>query len=98
MQPSEDPRNYRDMIESRKVDVAYTDGHWLAEVAPDYDEPLDCRTLQKLIDLVQREWPDQSLIFVVDQATVEGDSHAEAQFLDASEKSGALVISSVQEF
>ncbi len=86
------------MIESRKVDVAYSNGHWLAEVAPDYDEPLDCRTLQKLIDLVQRDWPDQSLIFVVDQATVAGYGHAEAQFLEASEKSGALVISSARDF
>ncbi|MEI9914704.1 MAG: hypothetical protein WDN29_01535 [Methylovirgula sp.] len=37
------------MIETRKVDVAYADGHWLAEVAPDYDEPLECLTLQLLI-------------------------------------------------
>jgi hypothetical protein len=86
------------MVEPRKVDVAYSDGHWLAEVAPDYDEPFDCRTLQKLIDKVQRDWPDQSLIFVVDRATVEGHVGAEAQFLEASEKSGALVIASVQEF
>jgi hypothetical protein len=80
------------MIEPRKVEVAYADGHWLAEVAPDYDEPFDCRTLQKLIDKVQRDWPDRPLIFVVDQATVEGDDHAVAQFFEVSEQSGALVI------
>jgi hypothetical protein len=84
------------MIEPRKVEVAYTDGHWLAEVAPDYDEPFDCRTLQKLIDKVQRDWPDQPLIFVVDQATVEGHVGAESQLLEASEKSGALIMSSTR--
>jgi hypothetical protein len=84
------------MIEPRKVEVAYTEGHWLAEVEPDYDEPFDCRTLQKLIDKVQRDWPDQPLIFVVDQATVEGHVGALSQLLEASEKSGALVVSSTR--
>jgi hypothetical protein len=42
--------------------------------------------VQKLIDEVQRDWPDQSLIFVVDQATVEGHVRAEAQLLDAARK------------
>ncbi len=81
------------MIEPRKVDVAYTAGHWLAEVAP-YDQPLQGDTFQRLIDAVQRDWPDQALIFVVNRATVEGHQDAEAQLLDASEKSGALVVSS----
>ncbi len=82
------------MVEPRKVDVAYTDGRWLAEVGPHYDEPLDCGTLQQLIDAAQRDWPDQSLLFIVDQSTTRGYRDAEAQLLDASEKSGALVISS----
>ncbi len=84
------------MIEPRKVDVAYMAGRWLAEVAPDYDEPLQSDTFQRLIDTVQRDWPDQALIFVVNRSTTEGDEDAEAQFVDASEKSGALVISSGQ--
>lgn len=86
------------MNEPRKVDVAFTDGRWLAEVGPYYDEPLECGTLQQVIDAVQRDWPDQSLLFVVDQSTVAGYAEAEGQLLQASEKSGALVISSVQEF
>jgi hypothetical protein len=84
--------------EPRRVDVAYSNNHWLAEVAPDYDEPLDCDSLQRVIDTVQRDWPDQPLIFIVDQSTIEGDVQAEAQLRDATEKSGAMVISSVQEF
>ncbi len=84
------------MIEPRKVDVAYAAGRWLAEVAPDYDEPVDCWSFQQLIDAVQQDWPDQPLVFVVDHSTIEGYVEAEAQFLDASEKSGALVVSSAE--
>jgi hypothetical protein len=80
------------MIEPRKVEVAYADGHWLAEVPPDYNEPLDCVSLQQIIDTAQRDWPDQKLIFVVDQTTVEGDDHAVAQIFQVSKESGALVI------
>ncbi len=87
-----------DAREPRRVDVAYSDDHWLAEVAPDYDEPLDCGSLQQVIDSVQQDWPDQSLIFIVDQSTIEGIVEAETELLDATEKSGALIISSVQEF
>jgi hypothetical protein len=80
------------MIEPRKVDVAYADGRWLAEVPPDYDEPLDCVSLQQIIDIAQRDWSDRPLISVVDQPTVEGDDHAVAQFFEVSKKSGAMVI------
>jgi hypothetical protein len=73
------------MNEPRKVDVAYTDGPWLAEVAPDYDEPIDCGTFQELIDAVQKDWPDQALVFVVDHSTTEGYEVAETQLLEASE-------------
>jgi hypothetical protein len=55
------------MIEPRIVDVAYADGRWLAEVQPDYHEPLDCVSFQQIIDTAQRDWPDQKLIFVVDR-------------------------------
>jgi hypothetical protein len=84
------------MNEPRRIEVAYTDGHWLAEAAPDYDEPLDCGTLQKLIDAVQRDWPDEPLLFIVDRSTIDGYLDAESQFLDESEKSGAMVVSSMQ--
>jgi hypothetical protein len=84
------------MIQPRKVEVAYTGAYWLAEVEPDFDRPLDRGTFQQLIDVVQREWPDQPLVFVVDRSTIEGNEDAEAQFLAASEKSGALVVSSRQ--
>jgi hypothetical protein len=86
------------MAELRKIDVAYTDGHWWAEITSDYEEPPDCASLQELIEAVQRDLPDQALVFVVDQATIEGFPAAEAEFLQASEKGGARVISSVQEF
>ncbi|QAY96731.1 hypothetical protein CWB41_14140 [Methylovirgula ligni] len=86
------------MPEPRKIDVAYSDGHWLAEVAPDFDEPFDCESLQRLIEAVQRERPDEPLLFIVDWTTIEGYPDAELQLLDAGEKSGAMVISSVQEF
>jgi hypothetical protein len=38
------------------------------------------------------------LLAGVDQSTIGGDEEAEAQLLDATEKSGAMVISSVREF
>jgi hypothetical protein len=84
----------RGMTEPRKVEVAYSKGRWLAEVAPDYDEPIDCAGLQQLIDAVQQDWPAQSLLFVVGRSTIEGCIEAEAQFLEASEESGALFVSS----
>lgn len=87
-----------DLSEARKIDVAYTDGHWLAEVAPDFDEPFDCESLAALIAAVRQAWPDEALLFVVDQSTVEGYADAEAQLLEASEQGTEQVISSVQEF
>ncbi len=85
------------MSELRKVDVAYTSGHWFADT-PDRGEPIDCGDLAGLIKAVQRAQPAETLLFVIDQSTVEGDEEAEWQLLHAAEKSGALVISSVQEF
>jgi hypothetical protein len=85
------------MNEPRRVDVAYTDGHWWADITPGYEEPPDCDSLQKLIEAVQRDLPDQALLFIVDQATIDGYPAAEAQLLEANEKSGAMVISSVHE-
>jgi hypothetical protein len=89
---------FSDGEEPLRVDIAYLDSHWLAEVAPDYDEPLDCACLRQVIDTVQRDWPDQLLIFMVDQSTIEGYIDAETQLHDAVGKNGALVISSVKEF
>lgn len=86
------------MSTPKKIDVAYTDGHWWAEITPDYEEPPDCESLLTLIEAVQRDWPDQEILFVVDQSTINGYPNAEAQLLEAVKKSDALVISSVQEF
>ncbi len=47
---------------------------------------------------MQEEHPEGVFLFVIDQSTIQGYVCAEAQFLDASEKSGAMVITSVQEF
>jgi hypothetical protein len=79
------------MSEPRKIDVAYADGHWLAEV--DFYS-FDCPNLMTLIKTVPCLLPDEELIFIVDQSTVEDYVAAEAQFVEASTKSGALVISS----
>jgi hypothetical protein len=83
------------MSESRRIDVAYTDGHWLAEVVPEIIGWFDCASLGELIEVVQREWGGGALLFVVDQSTVEGYVDAESQFREASQKSGALVICSL---
>jgi hypothetical protein len=41
-------------------------------------------------------YPDEALIFVVDKATAEGHDDAEAQFVEAGEKSGAFVVWSTE--
>lgn len=83
--------------EPRRIDVAYTDGHWLTQLSGEADV-LDYPTLMQLIKAVQRALPDQALLFVVDYTTIEFYFDAELQFIEASEKSGAMVITSVQEF
>jgi hypothetical protein len=40
--------------------------------------------------------PDEALIFVVDRPTEEGPEDAEAEFVEASEKSGAFVVWSTE--
>jgi|HubBroStandDraft_2_1064218.scaffolds.fasta_scaffold1406934_2 hypothetical protein len=82
------------MIDPRKIDVAYADGHWLA-VGSDFD-PIDSPSLMHLITAVQHICPDEALIFVVDKPTAEGHDDAEAQFLEAGEKSGAFVVWSTE--
>jgi hypothetical protein len=59
---------------------------------------LSATTCGKLIAVVQRTLPDQALLFVVDYMTIEYHLDAESQFIEAAEKSGAMGISSVQEF
>ncbi len=86
------------MSEPCKVEIAYTDGHWFADFSPRGDETMDCGSLLLLIKEAQNAKPDETLLFVVDQSTIQGHADAEAQFFNASEKSGAMVISSVQEF
>jgi hypothetical protein len=82
------------MNEPRLVDVAFADGHWLAEVTPGFEGQFDLPSLMQLIEAVQQERPDETLLFVVDCSTIEYHLNAEAQLLDASAKSDALVISS----
>jgi hypothetical protein len=84
--------------EPRRIDVVYADGHWLAQLGPDEESHFDCDYLRQLISAVQRTLPDQALLFVVDYLTIEYRLDAESQFIEAAEKSGAMVISSVQEF
>jgi hypothetical protein len=82
------------MSESRRIDVASTERHWLAEAVLEIIGCFDCVSLVELIEVVQREWGGGALLFVVDQSTVEGYVDAESQFREASQKSGALVICS----
>jgi hypothetical protein len=77
--------------------VAYANGHWLAQTGDGFLN-FDCATLMQLIEAVQRELPDEALLFVVDYSTFAYYLDAEAQFLEATEKSAALLIASVQEF
>jgi hypothetical protein len=84
------------MNEPRRIDVVYADGRWLAQIAPDAE--FDRGSLRELIGAVQQALLDDILLFVIDYLTIEYHLDAEAQLLEASEKSGALVISSVQEF
>jgi hypothetical protein len=86
------------MVDPHLVDVAYADGHWLAEAGPYFEGQFDLPTLMQIITAVQKSLPAETFVFVVDQSTVEDYEDAEAQVLEASEKSGALVISSVQVF
>jgi hypothetical protein len=84
--------------EPRLVDVAFTDGRWLAEVTPGFEGQFDLPTLIQVIDGVQRTFPAETFFFIVDQSSVEGHLDAEAQVLEAREKRGAMIISSMQEF
>jgi hypothetical protein len=84
--------------ELRRIDVVYADGHWLAQLGPDEESHFDRSYLRQLIAAVQRTLPDQALLFVVDYTTIEYYRDAELQFIEAKSKSGAMVISSVQEF
>jgi hypothetical protein len=85
------------MNEPRQIDVLYGGGHWLTELDVGFLS-FDCSTLMQLIEAVRREYPDQSLLFVVDYSTIAYYPDAKAQVIEASEKSGALVIASVLEF
>jgi hypothetical protein len=82
------------MNEPCLVDVAYSDGHWLADVGPNFEGQFDLPSLMQLIRAVQVSVPTESFVFVVDRSTIDGYENAEAQLLEASEKSGALVVSS----
>lgn len=86
------------MNDPRRIDVVYADGHWLAQIAPDPESEFDCGSLMQLIRAVQRALPADVLLFVVDYLTIEYHLDAESQFIEAAEKSGAMVISSVQEY
>jgi hypothetical protein len=82
------------MGKPRKIEIAYADGHWLAVVGPDL-ETFDCRSLTLLVSAVQSFLPAEPLIVVVDQLTVEDYFEAQVQFVEATRKSDAVVISSV---
>jgi hypothetical protein len=85
------------MNEPREIDVVYAARKWLTETDGGFLS-FGCSSLMQLIEAVQWEYPDQPLLFVVDYKTIAYYPDAEEQFIEAREKSGALVIASVQEF
>jgi hypothetical protein len=85
------------MSKSRQIDVVYVDGHWLTKLDGGFLR-FGSATLMELIETVQQQCPDEALLFVVDYPTIEYRLSAEAQFIEASKKSGALIIASAGEF
>jgi hypothetical protein len=82
------------MKQPRKIEVAYSeDRRWLAQVEPMW---FDASRLMYLIEAVQESYAGEALVFVIDKPTVDGIDDAEAQFLEASEKSGAFVVWSTE--
>ncbi len=82
------------MSDARKIEVLYSGGQWRAEIIPEYIGRFEAPSLAKIIDTVTQVLPAGRLIFVVDQSTIEGHIDAEVQFLEVSEKSGALIVGS----
>lgn len=85
------------MNELRKVYISFQFGRWIGRVAADagiYEWP----DLGRLIAVLQRIYRTETLLFIVNRSTIKGSAAAETEFLKASEKGGALMISSVQEF
>jgi hypothetical protein len=87
-----------DMTEPRRIDVVLSEGRWLAAMAPYFDREFEGATLVELIEAVQQGSPTESFVFVVERSTLEGNTEAKAQFHEAREMLGVLMISSVQEF
>lgn len=86
------------MSELRRVDVAYTQGHWFADIR-NVDAPIDCGSLRGLINAVKHARPDETLLFIVDQSTIDRHIEAAREFLQVERNNGqTLIISSVQEF
>lgn len=86
------------MNELRRVDVAYTEGHWFADIKY-VDAPIDCGSLRDLIKTVQETRPKEALLFIVDQTTLDCFEDAAWEFLRAGKNcDGSILISSVQEF
>lgn len=86
------------MTEPRRVDVVYTEGRWLAAVAPDFEGEFESVSLIQLVEAVQQAMPARSLIFVVDRSTMEGSADARNQIVEAREEGNAQIILNVQEF
>ncbi len=86
------------MSEPRKIEVVYCSGCWRAEIIPEYIGWFEAPTIAEFIEAVTEVFPSEELVFVVNSSSMDGNLDAELQFLEASEKSGATVISSVQEF
>jgi hypothetical protein len=87
------------MPDSLKVDVAYTlDDRWVAEIAPDFDQPFEQDSLIELIAAVQKAWPDEDLAFTVDADSILGHPKAQIEFREAAMTSGAAVKESRKAF
>ena len=87
------------MPEALKVDVAFTtDNRWVAEIEPDFDQPLEQGSLIELINSVRKARPDKDLVFIVDMDSIQGHLTAQTEFRDAAKTSGVVVKESRKAF
>jgi hypothetical protein len=54
------------------IDVSYVAGHWVAAISPYYTDFYEGPTLAELIHKVWRARPEETLEFIVDAESVEG--------------------------
>jgi hypothetical protein len=74
-----------------KTEVTFGEDYWTASVEPDYCEAFEGSTLEKLTEVVRASNPEQSLLFVVDEQTIEGNPAAQAEFMSMAASDPSIV-------